>query len=67
MRAKKKVEPDPETCEHCKHFVGNEDDQYGYCKRFPPVAVVDEGSQEWSQPVVMESETCGEFKRRLNS
>lgn len=66
----KKPAHDPETCGHCKHFESNVTDPYGWCNRYPPVVVVTdavESGLSYERPIVECSETCGEFKRRLNS
>lgn len=67
MPPKKKLELDPESCGHCKHFHRNEHDEYGYCRRFPPVVTHNGEGLESTSPVVESSDICGEFKRRLNS
>jgi len=67
MVRKTKPEPDPESCGHCHHWQGNDARDYGYCRRFPPAVVASEDGPEFAHPVTECSETCGEFKRRLNS
>lgn len=52
-----------ESCKHCKYFLSNVSDEYGYCRRFPPTVIATEdGQQEAVQPTVTDSEYCGEFK-----
>lgn len=67
----KKPAPDPETCEHCKHFDNSANtDSMGWCNRYPPVPVFNElaeGNISQERPAVEDCDTCGEFKRRLNS
>ena len=63
----KKPAPDPQSCESCKHFLKNAADDYGYCRRFPPVPTVDDGATVTAWPVLHASELCGEFGCKLNS
>lgn len=52
-----------ESCKHCKYFLSNVSDEYGYCRRFPPTVIGrEDGEQESVQPTVAENEYCGEFK-----
>jgi hypothetical protein len=70
MATKKKVVPiieDKETCGHCKHFQKNDHDSYGYCYRYPPVVLPLDDGFTCERPVVESDETCGEFRRVLNS
>ena len=52
-----------EACKHCKFFLSNVTDEYGFCRRFPPVVIGrEDGDQESIQPTVTDNEYCGEFK-----
>lgn len=63
----KKPAPDPQSCEGCKHFLQNEKDEFGYCRRYPPVPTVDDGVTVTAWLVLHASDLCGEFSRKLNS
>jgi hypothetical protein len=62
-----------ETCENCKYWLGDLDDDQRICKRFPPVYIFtpeDMDSEDghylqsfaWSQPSVSFDSWCGEWK-----
>ena len=62
----KKPAPDPQSCASCKFFQGNQDDEYGYCRRFPPVPIVVDDAPTSIQPTTIDSEYCGEYVRRTH-
>lgn len=64
---KKPVLADPQTCGSCRYYHGNRADEYGYCRRFPPVASIQDGAAVTLWPVVTLPNWCGEFDRKLNS
>lgn len=65
---KKKPAPaDPQSCASCKFFLPNQNDEHGYCRRYPPVFVSDGEGGGFSDPCTAESDWCGEYLRRLNS
>lgn len=63
----KKPAPDPQSCGTCRHFQQNEKDEFGYCRRYPPVPNIEDGATVTSWPVLHASDLCGEFSRKLNS
>lgn len=60
---KKKQPADPQNCGACRFFLANAADQYGYCRRFPPVPAMQDGGQVTLIPVVTAANWCGEFAR----
>jgi len=63
----KKIPPaDPQTCASCKFFQGNKIDEFGFCRRYPPVSVVDDEGGAWTIPVTTEDEYCGEFVQKTH-
>lgn len=64
---KKPPPADPENCGTCRYFLGNRADEFGYCRRLPPVASIQDGAAVTLWPVVNTSIWCGEFGRILNS
>lgn len=59
----KKPSPDPQTCTSCRFFLANTADEYGYCRRFPPVPSIQDGAHLILWPVTTASDWCGEFSR----
>ena len=58
-----------DQCLFCRHFVHDGDDQQpdiGFCRRYPPQLVMDDGEPMSAFPLVSEDESCGEFCRRTN-
>jgi hypothetical protein len=67
MTAKKKDVTDPETCASCRFFLCEEPkEDAGYCRRNPPAWVGDEHSGGYTFPVLVSTDWCGEYKRRVN-
>lgn len=58
---------DPQSCASCRHFLANTADQFGYCRRYPPVASTQDGAHVTLWPAVTSNLFCGEYDRALNS
>lgn len=58
-------------CDHCRfwqHRLFDEEFRYGYCHRFPPLAVQptsgDNCPSDWDWPMTWDDGWCGEFKKK---
>jgi hypothetical protein len=67
MVTKKKQITEPEACAGCRHYLANRENEYGYCRRFPPIPASQDGNYATLWPVTRATEWCGEFSRQLNS
>jgi hypothetical protein len=58
---------DIEACTNCRFFLLDDPkDDAGYCRRNPPVSVVDDEGGGWTFPVVVPAEWCGQYQRKVN-
>ncbi|MGE5650955.1 MAG: high-potential iron-sulfur protein [Bacillota bacterium] len=66
--AKKKPIPEDcmPRCGSCVFYQADPGDEAGYCRRFPPVVLPDEGGNSSAYPVVIPDDWCGEFTRKVN-
>lgn len=63
----KKPPVDPQSCASCRCYVADPGDEVGFCKRYPPVALVVTDEIRCAYPVVSLDDICGEFAQRLQS
>ncbi len=57
------------NCLTCDHFCDAIDDETGLCLRYPPVYVGKNhlGEDQWDNPVVENTDKCGEYVYTLNN
>lgn len=63
----KKAPADPQSCASCRCFVAEHRAEVGYCKRFPPVPIVNADELRCAYPAVSPDDICGEFAVRYQS
>ncbi|OZI17941.1 hypothetical protein CAL19_12735 [Bordetella genomosp. 7] len=56
--------PIERSCKDCRHF--NETATWDECRRYPPVAIMDEGDVVFVFPAIKPDEWCGEWSPNLN-
>jgi len=64
--AKKIIPSDPQCCAGCKFHKPNQDDEYGFCLRYPPVAAIDDEAPVMLWPITALAEWCGEFVQKTH-
>ena len=52
-------------CGGCEYFTGEPRNQDGVCRRYPPVAINEDGTCYFTFPSVDVVDWCGEFRRRV--
>lgn len=65
--AKKSPPADPQACATCRFFLANQEDDAGYCRRFPPTPIADDDGIASVVAVTSATDWCGEYARKLNS
>lgn len=54
-------------CQNCAFYVKDTNDEdFGFCKRYPPVYMGQQEDSWWSFPVLYSTDWCGEFQRGNN-
>ena len=51
-------------CGICEYYTAEPRNDYGICRRFPPVVIVDEEGASFAQPAVFADDWCGECRIR---